>query len=136
MANGKITYEGAIKVATDYIKARSYYLGLYENPTEPLVTATLIAGDITEAAGAGYSRILLNGASWSVDSTGKATNVQKTFTATGTWSNAVTGSFLTSVASGTGGILDHVQHSPVGDMTVLSGKTVKIIPEIPVAYVP
>ncbi len=136
MANGKTTNEGANKAATDYIKARSYYLGLYENPTEPLITATLAGGDITEAAGAGYSRILLNGASWSVDSTGKATNVQKTFTATGTWSNAVTGSFLTSAASGTGGILDHVQHSPVGDMTVLSGKTIKIIPEIQVAYVP
>lgn len=135
MANGKTTNEGANKAAIDYIKARTYYLGLYENPTEPLVTASLAAGDITEAAGAGYSRITLNGASWSVDSTGKATNVQKTFTASGTWSNKVTGSFLSNVASGTGGILDNVQHSPVGDMTVLSGKTVKIIPEIQVAYV-
>jgi len=135
MANGKTTNEGANKAATDYIAARTYYLGLYENATEPLKTASLSAGDITEVTGAGYARIILNGGSWSVDSTGKATNLEKTFTASGTWSNPVTGSFLTNVASGTGGILDHVHHSPVGDMTVLSGKDVKITPEIQVEYV-
>lgn len=138
----KLANEGANKAGEVYVKngaqrgANSWYLGLYENATEPLVTASLPAGDITETTGAGYSRQTINDADWTVDSTGKCTNVQKTFSPSANWANKITGAFICNVATGTGGLLHYVEHSLVGDMTVLSGKPVKIIPEIQVEYVP
>ncbi len=138
----KLVNEGANKAGLVYIAngaqrgADSWYLGLYENATEPLITASLVSGDIVETTGAGYSRQQLSDASWTVDSTGKCTNIQKIFTPSADWANKITGAFICNVATGTGGLLHFVQHSPVGDMTVLNTKPVKITPEIQIGYVP
>ncbi len=135
----KVTNEGANKAGSVYVKngaqraANSWYLGLYEDTSEPLITATL--STITETTGAGYARIALNDADWTVDSTGKCTNIQKTFTPSADWANKITGYFICNVASGTAGLLEFVEQSPVGDMTVLNGKPVKITPEIQVGFV-
>lgn len=131
---GKLTNEGANNASTVWIKngtqrgADSLYIGLYEDSVEPTVTATL--GSITEASGSGYARIQLLDADFTVDSTGLATNLQKTFTAGADW-DPIYGYFITD-----GTLLLFVEHLSIGPITVLNGLTFKHTPKITAGFIP
>lgn len=104
------------------------YLGLYTSPTtEPPETAQLT--NITEPSGNGYARIQLLANDWSI-SGDTATNVQKTFTATGgNWGN-VYGYFICTVASGTAGNLIVVSQFSDGPYVVNNGGGVIVLPKL------
>ena len=123
--------EGLVDLSTWYFKnvqtsrgADSLYLGLYTDTTEPTIAATLSSG-LTELALAGYARIQLLDADFTVAASGQADNVLKTFTAGVDWNN-VYGSFLCNVPTGTGGQLIAVKHFTNGPFNVLNGKTIDI----------
>jgi hypothetical protein len=105
----------------------SIYIGLYTAPTsEPAATATL--SSLTEPSGYGYARIQLNDGDWTVASQ-IATNLQKTFTASGgNWGN-VYGYFICDCASGTSGNLIAVENFSDGPYNVVNGGSVKVTPK-------
>ena len=128
---GKLINEGKTNILTWYFPniqtsrpADSLWLGLYTNTTEPPVTATLASG-LTELAFAGYARIQLIDADWTV-TLDQADNVLKTFTAAEDWGN-VYGSFITDLVSGIGTLIA-VKHFTNGPFNVLNGKTIDITP--------
>ena len=130
---GKLIIEGQTNILTWYFKnvqtsrpADSLYLGLYTDTTEPPITATLSAG-ITELVLAGYARIQLIDADWSVV-VDQVTNVLKTFTAAEDWGN-VYGSFITDLSAGVGKLIA-VKHFTNGPFNVLNGKTIDITPSM------
>jgi hypothetical protein len=130
---GKLVTEGYVDVLTWYFKnvqssrgADSLYLGLYTNTTEPPISATLASG-VTELALAGYSRIQLLDADWTVVGD-LATNVLKTFTAGEDWGN-VYGSFITNLSVGVGTLIS-VKHFSNSPFNVLNGKTIDITPKM------
>jgi hypothetical protein len=91
---GKWVDQGETKLANVFFKSAArgtLYLGLYENSTEPLETATLT--NITESTAPGYSRITLSDTDWTV-SGNTVTMAQKTFTFTGS-GNTIYGAFIT-----------------------------------------
>jgi hypothetical protein len=129
---GKLVTQGWIDIMTWYFGniqtsrgADQLYLGLYTDTTEPLISATLSAG-LTELALAGYARIQLLDADWTITN-GLAENVVKTFTAAADWGN-VYGSFLTNVSVGVGTLIA-VKHFTNGPFNVLNGKTIDITPK-------
>jgi len=104
---GKWCDEGETSVGDVYLKAAAqpdFYLGLYNNNTEPAEDAVMT--DITEVHPLGthnYARIQLGDADWTESPQGLYTNLQKTFTATGAaWSDAY-GYYITTAATGTAG---------------------------------
>lgn len=128
---GKLVKEGQTNILTWYFEniqtsrpADSLFLGLYTDTVEPPITATLSAG-ITELALAGYARIQLLDADWTV-TVDQADNVLKTFTAGVDWGN-VYGSFITDLVSGVGTLIA-VKHFTNGPFNVLNGKTIDITP--------
>lgn len=128
---GKLVKEGQTNILDWYFRnvqtsrpVDSLWLGLYTNTTEPPITATLAAG-ITELALAGYARIQLLDADWTVV-VDQANNVLKTFTAAVDWGN-VYGSFITDLVSGSGTLIA-VKHFTNGPFNVLNGKTIDITP--------
>lgn len=102
------------------------YLGLYTDTTEPPITAALPATNITELALAGYARIQLLDADWTVTGD-QADNVLKTFTAAVDWGN-VYGSFLCNSSAGAGDLIA-VKHFSNGPFNVLNGKTIDVTPK-------
>lgn len=128
---GKLIKEGQTDILTWYFKnvqtsrpADSLWLGLYTNTTEPPITATLASG-LTELDLAGYARIQLIDADWTIN-VDQADNVLKTFTAAIDWGN-VYGSFVTDLVSGDGKLIA-VKHFTNGPFNVLNGKTIDITP--------
>lgn len=128
---GKLIKEGQTDILTWYFQniqtsriADSLYLGLYTDTTEPPITATLSAG-LTELNLAGYGRIQLLDADWTV-TVDQADNVLKTFTAAIDWNN-VYGSFITDLSVGVGTLIA-VKHFTNGPFNVLNGKTIDITP--------
>lgn len=130
---GKLVTEGKVYLGLVGIKngtqrgANSWYLGLYDDTTEPLITATLASG-ISELALTGYARIQLNDADWT-NVAGVVTNILKTFIAGENWGN-VYGYFITDVASGTGGDLIGVEHFSTGPFNIANTKTLDVTAEI------
>lgn len=130
---GKLVTLGMTDILTYYFSniqtsrgADSLYLGLYTDTTEPPITAALPATNITELALAGYARIQLLDADWTIVND-LATNVLKTFTAGVDWGN-VYGSFLTNGPSGSTKLIA-VKHFSNGPFNVLNGKTIDITPK-------
>lgn len=128
---GKLIKEGQTDILTWYFKnvqtsrpADSLYLGLYTDTTEPPITATLSAG-LTELALAGYARIQLLDADWTI-TVDQAVNTLKIFTAAVDWNN-VYGSFITDLSAGVGTLIA-VKHFSNGPFNVLNGKTIDITP--------
>jgi hypothetical protein len=128
---GKLVKEGQTNILTWYFPniqtsrpVDSLWLGLYTDTVEPPITATLSAG-ITELGLAGYARIQLLDADWTV-TVDQADNVLKTFTAAVDWGN-VYGSFITDLVSGVGTLIA-VKHFTNGPFNVLNGKTIDITP--------
>lgn len=132
---GKIVNEGRTYLGLVGVKngtqrgADSWYLGLYLNTTEPLITATLASG-LTELALTGYARIQLLDADWT-NVVGVVTNLAKTFTAGEDWGN-IYGYFITDVASGTAGDLIGVEHFSTGPFNIANTKTVDVTAELTV----
>jgi len=133
----KSTDQGRTDALNVYFKgatrggSSNLYLGLYTNTTEPVVGATLVSGLTELPVTNGYARIALADADWTVGSD-LATNVQKTFTASGgDWGN-VYGYFICDAASGTSGKLLYVEHfiSPAGPFNVLNTQTIKVTPAV------
>jgi len=97
------------------------YVGLYTNPTEPAETATMVSG-LTEVStsSTGYARLLLERSStgWTsitlASGDYQATSKLLTFgTPTDSW-GTVNGAFITTVASGTAGLLIATYHFAAG----------------------
>lgn len=107
----------------------SFYVGLFMNTTEPAKTATLAS--LTEPAGNGYGRIQLTDGDWTVASQ-LASNLQKTFTASGGDWGDIYGWFLCTCLSGASGKLYTVQlfTDPIGPYTIHNGESVDITPAI------
>jgi hypothetical protein len=106
------------------------YLGLYKDADEPAEDATL--STITEVTVAfDYARIALSDGDWTEGGTkGVFTNLEKTFTANGGAFGAVTGSFITTTASGTAGKLLAVEHFADGVHNIADGASQKVTPVI------
>jgi hypothetical protein len=128
---GKLVTEGITDHLTWYLKnsqvsrgSDELYLGLYIDTTEPAVSTTL--STITELALAGYARIQLLDADWTIV-TDTGTNLVKTFTAGADWGN-VYGSFICNVSTGTAGELIAVKHFTSGPFNILNTKTVDVTP--------
>jgi len=127
--------EGETSAGNVYLKATAqpdFYLGLYENTTEPAETDTLTA--ITEQSALGYARIQLLDADWTEQATkGVFKNLQKTFTASGgSWGNQY-GYFICTVASGTAGLLIAVEQFSDGPYMVNDGWSVKVTPQVTIS---
>lgn len=130
---GKIVTIGHTDILTWYFKnvqtsrgADALYLGLYTDTTEPPIGAALPATNITELALAGYARIQLLDADWTI-SGDQADNTLKTFTAAVDWGN-VYGSFLTNASSGSSDLIA-VKHFSNGPFNVLNTKTIDVTPK-------
>lgn len=128
--------EGETSIGNVYLKNATQvdkYLGLYLDATEPAETATLAT--ITEVTGGTYSRIQLVNSEWTEDGTikGKFTNLEKTFTASGSGFGAVTGSFICTTASGTAGKLLAVEHFADGVHNIADGASQKVTPILTIA---
>ena len=125
----RMTAEGDNHILNTYLKGvtrGTLYLGLYTDAAEPGESAIL--STITELPVAnGYARIVIANADVTVVGS-LATIAQKTFTASGGIWAAVTGWFLTNVASGTYGPLICVESFSDGARTILDGLTLKITP--------
>lgn len=105
----------------------TWYLGLYEDSSEPGETATL-AGLTEQAGGTGYARIALTLASFSI-ADDIATYAQQTFTASGgAWGNQY-GYFIGTTSDNTGKLL-FVEHFSDGPYNVNDGGQVKVTPKI------
>ncbi len=126
---GKLVTEGMVYLGLVGVEngtqrgADSWYLGLYDDTTEPLITATLASG-ISELSKTGYARIQLADADWT-NVAGVITNLAKTFTAGEDWGN-VYGYFITDVASGTAGDLIGVEHFSTGPFNIADTKTLDV----------
>jgi hypothetical protein len=136
---GKLVTIGHSDVLTWYFKnvqssrgADALYLGLYTDTTEPPITAALPATNITELGLAGYARIQLLDADWTVTAD-QVDNVLKTFTAAIDWNN-VYGSFLTNGPSGSTDLIA-VKHFSNGPFNVLNGKTIDVTPKFLISNV-
>ncbi len=128
LVNEGRTYFGLVAVKNGTQRgANSWYLGLYLNTTEPLITATLASG-LTELALTGYARIQLNDVDWT-NVLGVVTNILKTFTAGENWGD-VYGYFVTDVASGSGGDLIGVEHFSTGPFNIANTKTLDVTAEL------
>lgn len=130
---GKLVTIGHTDILTWYFEnvqtsrgADALYLGLYTDTVEPPITAALPSTNIAELALAGYARIQLLDADWTV--TGDlAENILKTFTAAVDWGN-VYGSFLTNGSAGASDLIA-VKHFSNGPFNVLNGKTIDVTPK-------
>jgi hypothetical protein len=88
--------------------APDLYMGLYTDPTsEPAANQTL--ADLTEPAAGNYARIAIDPNDWTI-SAQIATNVMKTFQASGGNFGSCYGCFITDCANGTSGNLWAVEH--------------------------
>jgi hypothetical protein len=130
---GKLVTIGQADILTWYFKnvqssrgADALYLGLYTDSTEPPITAELPATNITELALAGYARIQLLDAAWTITDD-LAENILKTFTAGEDWGN-VYGSFLTNASAGSSDLIA-VKHFTSGPFNVLDTKTIDVTPK-------
>ncbi len=130
---GKLVTIGHTDILTWYFKnvqtsriADALYLGLYTDTTEPPITAALPATNIAELGLAGYARIQLLDADWTVTGD-QVDNVLKTFTAGVDWGN-VYGSFLTNGSAGSTDLIA-VKHFSNGPFNVLNGKTIDVTPK-------
>lgn len=136
---GKLVTIGHTDILTWYFKnvqtsrgADALYLGLYTDTTEPAITAALPSTGITELALAGYSRIQLLDADWTVVGA-QIDNVLKTFTAAELWGN-IYGSFLTNAPTGSSDLIA-VKHFSNGPFNVLDTKTIDVTPKFVIANV-
>ena len=131
----KSTDQGRADALNVYFKAASrsgsgnLYLGLYTNTSEPAAGATLASGLTELPVTNGYARIALADADWTI-SGDLATNLQKTFTASGGDWGDVYGYFICDVASGTSGNLLYVEQFGDGPYNVLDTQTVKVTPAV------
>jgi len=120
--------EGETSVGNVYLKGQArpagFYLGLYKNVTEPPEDA--VVADLTEPVGNGYARIKLEDADWTELATkGVFENIQKIFEAVGgTW-GVVYGYFVTTMLTGTTGLMINCEQFSDGPYTVNDGWTVK-----------
>jgi hypothetical protein len=132
---GKLVNEGRTYIGEVGIKngtqrgVNSWYLGLYLNTTEPLITATLASG-LTELALTGYARIQLNDADWT-NVVGVVTNIIKTFVAGEAWGD-IYGYFICDVASGTAGDLICVEQFSTGPFNIADTQDLDVTAELPV----
>ena len=130
--------EGETSVGAVYLQGGAqpdFYLGLYSNSSEPGESATMASGitEIQTPGQNGYARIQLADGDWSESPVGTFTNLQKTFTCSGTnWGSAY-GYFITTAATGTAGKLICVEHFSDGPYTVNVGWSVKVTPKIVVS---
>jgi hypothetical protein len=136
---GKLVTIGHSDVLTWYFKnvqtsrgADALYLGLYTDTVEPPIGAALPATDIAELALAGYARIQLLDADWTVVGD-QVDNVLKTFTAAENWGN-VYGSFLTNAPAGSSDLIA-VKHFSNGPFNVLDTKTIDVTPRFVIANI-
>ncbi len=133
---GKLVDEGEHDVLDQWIKranlrgADSLYLGLYDDTTEPLETATLASG-ISELSKTGYARIQITDANWTITAD-QAVAATKTFTAGEDWGN-VYGYFICNIASGTGGLLLFVESFSTGAFNIANTKTLDVTAKITAA---
>ncbi len=130
---GKLVTIGQSDILTWYFRnvqtsrgADALYLGLYTDTVEPPITAGLPSTNIAELGLAGYARIQLLDADWTVVND-LVTNALKTFTAAVDWSN-VYGSFLTNGPSGSTDLIA-VKHFSNGPFNVLDTKTIDVTPK-------
>jgi hypothetical protein len=130
---GKLVTLGHTDILTWYFEnvqtsriADSLYLGLYTDTVEPPITAALPSTNITELALAGYARIQLLDADFTVTGD-QVDNVLKTFTAAIDWNN-VYGSFLCNGSAGASKLIA-VKHFSNGPYNVLNGKTIDVTPK-------
>jgi hypothetical protein len=136
--SGKWCDEGESSVGNVYLKAGAqpdYYLGLYNNSTEPAEDAIMSSGitEVDVVGSHGYARIQLGDADWTESPQGVFTNLQKTFTASGgDWADAY-GYFITTTATGTAGLLIAVEHFSDGPYVVNDGWSVKVTAKITVS---
>jgi len=108
-------------------KRISLWLGLYLNDVEP--PANVVPSDIIEVSGDGYSRIELLQANWTVGN-GVATYPLQAFTSNGPWGD-VYGYFISTVASGSGGIIVGLSHFINGPYPIVSsGGIIYVSPRI------
>ena len=105
-------------------------MGLYTDTTEPPISAELPSTNIAELALAGYARIQLIDADWTITND-QADNVLKTFSAGVEWGN-VYGSFLTDGSSGASTLIA-VKHFSNAPFFVLNGKTIDVTPKFLIA---
>ena len=105
------------------------YLGLFTDVTEPVEAATLASGLTELPVTHGYARIALADADWTVTAD-LATNLQKTFAASGGDWGYVYGYFICDVASGTSGNLLFVESFSGGAYYVLDGESLKVTPAV------
>lgn len=129
--------EGETSVGDVYLKASAqpdFYLGLYSNSTEPAESATMATITEIQTPGSnGYARIQLADGDWTESPQGTFTNLQKTFTCSGSnWGNAY-GYFITTAATGTSGKLIAVEHFSDGPYPVNVGWSVKVTPKVTVS---
>jgi len=110
--------------SNDQAHRTSLWVGLYKDSTEPAEGATIAT--ITEETGSGYARQEITDAQWTVGAGPTATAVQVTFAATGDWTGAVRGYFLTTVVTPAAGLLLAVEHFPDPGYTVTNGGSVKV----------
>jgi hypothetical protein len=106
----------------------SWYLGLYVAPTSQPAEATTLSG-LTEPTGGNYARIQLQDVDWT-RTNNVIQAVQKTFACSGAaWGN-VYGWFLTTVATGTAGLLLAAEHFSDGPYNVPDGGSVKVTAKV------
>lgn len=128
----KLTNEGETNVLEVYLAGDArgdLYLGLYTDATEPGETATLATISELPEGVDGYDRIALADVDWNVVDD-LATNVQKTFTASGGDWGDVYGYFICDVITGTSGNLLFVEHFSDGPYDVLDGLSVLVTPAV------
>lgn len=135
---GEARVAGILFIST---AVEDYYLGLYNNATEPgegatMTSLTTTAG-ISEAAtvgSGGYARKVLSRGSWTTSATaGVVAYAQQVFTASGATWGTVTGYFICTTSAGTAGTLMAVETFASGPYSIGDGDSVKVTPTITVS---
>jgi len=132
---GKWCDEGENRVANilfDATAVENYYIGLYDNATEPAESATM--ADISEAhtVANGYARKVLTRGDWTVTGSAAA-YAQQSFQASGASWGSVTGYFITTDETGTSGKLMAVEQFASGPYTIDDGDIIRVTPSITIS---
>jgi hypothetical protein len=103
------------------------YLGVYENTTEPAITATM--ADIEEHSGDGYARLPLTRGTWTVTDNVSDYAEQRFQASGGDWGDQY-GYFITVASAGTGAALICVEDFSDGPYDIKDGHSVLVTPQI------
>ena len=122
---GETLLARVIHLRTHVDRDADFELGLFTNVG---VGETITEATITEPTGAGYARITLTDASWSISGR-ESQYTQQTFTGgAGGWTGAVQGYFVCTKSAGGTKRIVYIEVDPNGPYSIVENDTYKVTP--------